>query len=96
VRELFTNTDHPATLLSMSRRIRPADENNDGSAGQWSGGLPTSIPGVPPLTTIDYDPAAGDPAAGVPSEHTGGSYQSNVNPAPVPAAPAPTPFKLAK
>jgi len=75
--------------MPNSRRIKPADANNDGSNGQWSGGLPTSIPGVKPSPQIDYDPQGG-----APREHTGGSYQSNVNPAPVPAAPAPKPFKL--
>lgn len=74
--------------MPNSRRIKPASERDDGSGGQWTSGLPTSVAGRtnPP---IDYDPQGG-----APREHTGGSYQSNVSPASVPAAPAPKPFKL--
>lgn len=76
----------------MSRRIKPADERNDGSGGAWIGGLPADVAGTNPPTTIDYDAQAGTP-----SDQSGGSYKPNVtgSPAPSPAL-GPTPFKPTK
>jgi hypothetical protein len=76
----------------MSRRIKPADQNNDGSEGKWSRGLPSDLPGAARPSTIDYDAQAGCPV-----DVSGGTYRPNVTGAPPSgAAPGPKPFKLGK
>lgn len=76
----------------MSRRIKPADEANDGSEGRWRQGLPTDVVKGPALPMINYDAQAG-----CPTDNSGGTYAPNVTGAPPPgAAPAPRPFKLGK
>jgi hypothetical protein len=77
--------------MPNTRRIKPPNENDDGSGGQWSGGLPTSIPSVKPSPRIDYDAQGG-----APREFTGGSYRETVSPQQPGEAPAPKPFTLTK
>ncbi len=73
----------------MSRRINPADENNDGSQGRWVGGLPAEVAGRS-ASSITFDHQAGCPV-----QYSGGTHKPTQTSSMTEAAGKPRkPFKL--